>query len=291
MIIPAASACERAGGGVRPFFLETQSGVRFCLFHPAAHASEAPRALIYVHPFGEEMNKARRMAALQARRLAAAGCAVLQIDLHGCGDSSGEFVQARWETWKDDVSRAVRWLRDHEGGDVGLWGMRLGSSLAVDVARDGSLGIDELLLWQPVVAGDAFLTQFLRLHLAAQMLSEGTASTGMEKLRETLASGTPLEIAGYELHPELAAAIERCRLAGALPKVNRVHWLEVSAMPEPKITPASARVVQSWRAGGLDVRAHALCGEPFWSSLEIVDCPALLEATDAMVSARPTCPS
>jgi alpha/beta superfamily hydrolase len=37
------------------------------------------------------MNKARRMAALQARALAALGYGVLLLDLHGCGDSSGDF--------------------------------------------------------------------------------------------------------------------------------------------------------------------------------------------------------
>ena len=45
-----------------------------------------------VKAWAEEMNKARRMAALQARLLAENGYAVLQIDLHGCGDSSGDLL-------------------------------------------------------------------------------------------------------------------------------------------------------------------------------------------------------
>ncbi len=68
-------------------------------------------AVVYVHPFAEEMNKSRRMAALQSRALAAAGFAVLQIDLLGCGDSSGDFGDASWDEWIDDVLLAVRWLR------------------------------------------------------------------------------------------------------------------------------------------------------------------------------------
>src|SRR5687767_10614876 len=56
-------------------------GRRFCLFHTP---QGAVRALVfYIHPFAEEMNKSRRMAALQARSLAEAGFAVLQLDLLG----------------------------------------------------------------------------------------------------------------------------------------------------------------------------------------------------------------
>ena len=36
-------------------------------------------AVVYVHPFAEELNKSRRMAALQARAMAAAGYAVVSL--------------------------------------------------------------------------------------------------------------------------------------------------------------------------------------------------------------------
>ena len=49
------------------------------------------------------MNKSRRMAALQARAFAEMGFGVLQIDLFGCGDSSGDFSDARWDIWKQDL--------------------------------------------------------------------------------------------------------------------------------------------------------------------------------------------
>ena len=67
--------------------------------------------MVYIHPFAEEMNKARRMAALQSRALAAAGFDVLQIDLLGCGDSSGDFGDATWNDWVNDVVHGCRWLR------------------------------------------------------------------------------------------------------------------------------------------------------------------------------------
>ena len=261
------------------FFLPAESGRRFCIYHPGAPDGAGP-GIAYAHPFGEEMNKARRMAALQSRRLAAAGYAVLQIDLFGCGDSSGAFSDARWETWKEDLRLGLAWLRSRVRGPLWLWGLRLGATLAADVARDPELGIEQILMWQPVVNGESFLTQFLRVRLAAEMLADGAAQTGVRELRESLRRGAPLEIAGYELHPRLADDIEALRLADLVPAVKRAHCLEVSAGAGPGLSPASRRALDAWRATGLDVRNAAVTGEPFWTTLEITECEALLAATD-----------
>jgi pimeloyl-ACP methyl ester carboxylesterase len=150
------------------FFLASAPGERFCLYH--APAGVCRGALVYVHPFAEEMNKSRRMAALQARALAAAGFGVLQIDLHGCGDSDGDFGDARWEQWHADLATASSWLHARLGQPVGLWGLRLGALLALDHARRHT--VHQLVLWQPVLQGAAFLTQFLRLLVASGMLDE-----------------------------------------------------------------------------------------------------------------------
>ena len=89
-----------SGWAAEPFFLRAARGQRFCLFHPAAGSCRG--AVLYVHPFAEELNRSRRMAGLHAGALAALGDAVLQLDLHGCGGSSGDFAAARWETWQED---------------------------------------------------------------------------------------------------------------------------------------------------------------------------------------------
>ena len=261
------------------FFLPVEPGYRFCIWHGPADG-HAGNGIVYVHPFCEEMNKARRMAARQSRQLAAAGHAVLQIDLFGCGDSSGELRDARWQIWKRDVMAAIGWLKTRVAGPVSLWGLRLGATLAADLARDPGLGIEHLILWQPVGSGEQFLTQFLRLRLAAEMLAEGAAQSGVRELRQALARGSPLEIAGYDLHPLLAAEIDALRLADLAPAAKRVHWLEVSAQAEPALGPASRRTVETWRARGLEVRVAAVNGEPFWSTLEITECQALLAATE-----------
>ncbi len=198
--------------------------------------------MLYVHPFAEEMNKARRMAALQARALAAAGWTVLQVDLAGCGDSEGEFGEASWDRWVADVREAVGWLRERSGREPWLWGLRAGCLVASEAAIEMA-SVPGLLFWQPVLSGKQFLQQFLRLKLASQILGSAEAArVDTRELRERLLRGDSVEVAGYELSPALAAGLEAADLApiaGACP----VAWIEVTGATEAQMSPAGrARV-------------------------------------------------
>lgn len=272
-------------GPFEPFFLPAISGERFCVFHPAAGASRG--SLVYVHPFAEEMNKSRRMAALQSRMLAAHGYAVLQIDLFGCGDSSGDFGDANWETWLQDVALGVRWLKQRVGGSVTLWGLRLGALLALDAARLCDPAPAGFVLWQPIVSGEQFLTQFLRLRVASGMIADGVARTGTQGMRKEIHAGTVLEIAGYDLAPGLAIAIDGLKLAALAPHGVPVHWFEVVAEASRSLSPASRRVADEWIARGVEVSVNTVFGEPFWNTVEITECPALLSDTTRVAAQAP----
>src|SRR5258705_9769402 len=76
---------------VETFFLPLDNAKRFCISTIPSNGVEPRGSVLYLPPFAEEMNKSRRMAALQARAFARIGWNVLQMDLFGCGDSSGEF--------------------------------------------------------------------------------------------------------------------------------------------------------------------------------------------------------
>ncbi len=260
-----------------PFFLPAERGERFCIFHPA---QGRPRGgIVYVHPFAEEMNKSRRTAALQSREFANQGYGVLQIDLFGCGDSSGEFGDADWETWQQDIALAVRWLSERSAGSVMLWGLRLGALLALDAARICNPQPVGFVLWQPVLSGEALLTQFLRLRLASEMLTEGSAKTGISELRTKLASGEPVEIAGYLLAPKLTASLDNLRLANMTVSGMAVHWIEVVSEQGRELSPAAQRVADLWARNGVQLAVQYVPGQQFWSTVEIVECPALIAVT------------
>jgi exosortase A-associated hydrolase 2 len=164
--------------------------------------------------------------------------------------------------------------------------LRLGAVLACDVAQREER-VDQLLLWQPVTNGSQFLTQFLRLRLASEMLAGGAATSATRELLQALAQGQSLEIAGYELHPDLAAALERVKLEDLTPAVKRVDWMEVVADTSAELRPPARRVLETWRGRGVDVHAAQAAGEPFWSTIEIAECPQLLELTTQIMRGNP----
>jgi exosortase A-associated hydrolase 2 len=266
----------------QPFFLEGREGQRFCLYTPPAGACRG--TVLYLHPFGDEMNKARRVAALQARALAAAGHAVLQLDLHGCGDSSGEFGEARWDTWQDDVARASAWLRARHAAPLALWGLRLGALLALDCAAQVQPA--RLLLWQPPQNGTTLLTQFLRIRMANEMLADGAdagaGSGGTKALREALRAGEALEVGGYELSPQMADALDALDTAAMAVAHCPVHWIDVVADASRGATPVAKRIAAAWEAAGVTLDMRQVSGPAFWASQEIAECPALVEASSAL---------
>jgi exosortase A-associated hydrolase 2 len=242
--------------------------------------------VLFVHPFAEEMNKSRRMAAVQARAFADAGLAVLQIDLLGCGDSSGEFADATWQRWVEDVLDAAAWLRTRVGHEPILWGLRAGCLLVAEAVRSTQRSAD-LVLWQPVISGKQFLQQFLRLKVAGQVVQEtdrqktDRQKTGIQKLRDQLASGEAIEVAGYTLSPRLALGMEAAQLD--LPQNRaRVAWLEVTGASDGELGPASRSRLDEWREQGHSVQSGVVTGPRFWQTVEISESPALVPATLAM---------
>jgi len=263
---------------VAPFFLADETGgQRFGVLHRPA-TNQVRGAIVHVHAFAEEMNKARRMAALQARAFASAGYAVLQFDLLGCGDSSGDFGDATWDAWLADVARAAAWLKDHHDAPLTLWGLRAGCLVASEAARRHALEAD-FVFWQPMTTGKAMLQQHLRLHVAKDML-DGQAGGGTQRLRERLAAGEALDIAGYTLDPALAAGLEQATLQPAAG--GRTLWLEVSTRDDGGLLPASASLVERWKAAGHDVASRVVKGAPFWNATEIEEVPDLVAATTDM---------
>ena len=262
---------------MRVFYLPAGDGQRLCVHH--APVGPARGVVLYLHPFAEEMNKSRRMAALGARALADAGFAVLQIDLLGCGDSSGDFADASWAAWLDDALLGARWLQQQQAGaPLWRWGLRAGALLTVQAAALLTTPV-HLLWWQPAQAGKPLLQQFLRLKAAAE-LQQGDAKGTLERVKADLAAGRCVDVAGYNLAPALAAGLDAATLT--LPdNVARSVWLETSTREPAQLLPASATRVAALQAAGHAVHGQAVNGPAFWQTQEIEDAPALIDATVA----------
>jgi len=264
------------------FFLPASPGYRFALFMPPSGPVRGK--ILYVPPFAEEMNKSRRMAALAVRAFAQAGFGVMQIDLFGCGDSSGDFEEATWLHWKSDIELARSWIDDRIDGGLHIWALRLGALLALDCIAGGNARAASLMLWQPVLNGEAFMSQFLRIATAADAFREGNRRVSTQTLRAQLNRGETIEVAGYSLTSQLVTAIDALKLSELIPAGIPVHWFDIRNEAAHEIPVATERALNSWRDAGTPVRHERIMGAPFWTTQEIATVPQLIEASVAALA-------
>jgi exosortase A-associated hydrolase 2 len=268
-----------------PFFLDRGGRRTFAICRAPRTDERLSGGVVFFAPFAEELNRTRRMTTLLAQALAAAGIGMLAFDFSGTGDSTGDFGDARLESWIDDGVAAIDWLAERLGTPITVVGLRFGAALALLSAQERGDRVGKAVLWQPVSSGSTMLTQFLRIRVAANMAGDGPGET-TKALRDRIAAGEPLEVGGYVLAPALFRDIDRISLSdirpdGGLP----VHWLEVAADDDGDLLMASRRVVEAWRASGVPVEASTVAGEQFWATQELSTAPALIDATVAAVGA------
>lgn len=255
-------------------------GPRFTLVHRPRHTAPCGTVLL-APPFAEELNKCRRMLALAARSFASDGWQVVQVDLYGCGDSPGDFGDASWTGWLVDLRRALH--RHHRSGPLWLWGVRAGALLIPPLLDE--VPTANVVLWQPAHDGAVVLNQFLRLRTAAS-LSDPKDGAVRARLRERLAAGDTLEIAGYRLAPAVANPLAASRLEFPQAFAGRVALFEVDDAPTPALSDASERLLAALREQGRGVSAAAVAGPKFWLTVEASEAPALIASSRAAVSPR-----
>jgi len=262
----------------KAFYLPFETGRRFCLYHEAVGPSACRGSVLYIHPFAEELNRSRRMAALQARAFAAGGWSVLQADLFGCGDSDGDFADADWARWTSDVAEASRWLQARSGTSPIFWGMRAGCLLASNAARALDAAPD-FVFWQPVISGKQFLRQFLRIKFAAQLIAgDARERVRTDDLHAELRRGRSVEVAGYTVSGALAQGLDDALLDPPA-RPGKIAWLEVSDGEDPALTPAGRNWIERRRVDGTAIHSRCIRGPMFWQVQQYEESPALIAAT------------
>jgi exosortase A-associated hydrolase 2 len=189
------------------------------------------------HPFAEEKLWSHRVFVSTARALTEAGHAVLRFDFTGAGDSGGDTSRSSLELYLQDLAAAVSELERRVPGltHIGLIGLRLGASVAAlfaeRAANDETLARlrwAPLILWDPVVDGEAHFQELLRINLSTQLAVYGKVRETRDVLQERIRAGETVNVDGYEIGKPL---FESC----ALPKLLN---------PEPKRHAGPALVVQ-----------------------------------------------
>lgn len=189
--------------GIEPFYFGPASKPLFgCYQRPLA---PTPRncGVLLCYPLGPEYIRSHRSYRQLSARLGQAGFGVLRFDYYGCGDSGGDFENCQLSDWRESLLLAVKELKRRcPQQQVCVVGLRLGATLSMSAVA-GNGAIDALVLWDPVLDGQAYLHDLTTWH--ADTLARGA----IPKRPAHELDATHTEILGYPFSHALMEDIAR----------------------------------------------------------------------------------
>jgi pimeloyl-ACP methyl ester carboxylesterase len=178
-------------------------GVRqlFGVYHPPeGRAREA--GVLLCNPGPQEYRHTHWGFRKLAGMIAKEGFHVLRFDYFATGDSAGDGTEGSIDQWILDISTASHALRDTASvSQISVVGMRLGAALAARACAAG-LALEDLVLWEPIVSGRAYVAQLE----SAQATYLSLIRPPQDNKRE------PHELLGYPMSPAMRDAVSNIDL-------------------------------------------------------------------------------
>jgi uncharacterized protein len=208
-----------------PLYFGTGQRRLFGMLDPAQMRSSQAQAAVICYPWGPEYIFSHRALRYLSRQLAARGFNVLRFDYYGSGDSAGDDSEMRLSGSRDDIVAAIEELKDFcDAKSVALIGLRLGASLAAQIAASRRKDVAALVLWDPAVSGPEHL-EVLEMEWT-EMAQRHSTYLGPERERRRGARY------GLPISDQLAvdvAAIDLISIADELP--SRTLCLSTDSLP------------------------------------------------------------
>lgn len=254
-----------------PFFFAREDARLFGILH-APEGPAKPLAFVMSHPFGEEKLWSHRVFVSCARALAERGHAVLRFDYFGAGDSGGMSADTSLASHHDDLQAAIRTLEQRMPTvqRIGLIGLRLGASFAASLLeapiQSPRLRSAPLVLWDPILDGDAYFQELLRSNLSTQLAVYGKVVDNREVLTARIRAGGTVNVDGYEIGKDL---LESCGVNTLLTTQAKRHdgptlVVQIAASEAQKERADLKALAASYSQGTL-LRAAE---QPFWREIK-----------------------
>ncbi|MET0536112.1 MAG: alpha/beta hydrolase [Steroidobacter sp.] len=251
-----------------PFFFAREDARLFGILHSPEGPAQ-PLAFVMSHPFGEEKLWSHRVFVSFARALAQRGHAVLRFDYFGAGDSSGMSANASLTSHRADLLAAISALEQRvpTAQRIGLIGLRLGASFAALVAESHARTRGApLVLWDPILDGDAYFQELLRSNLSTQLAVYGKVVDNREVLTARIRAGDTVNVDGYEIGKEL---LDSCGVSTLLTTEAKQHAgptlvVQIAASEAQKERAELKALASSYSQGTLMRAAE----QPFWREIK-----------------------
>jgi amino acid adenylation domain-containing protein len=235
-----------------PFYFGADKAPLFGLYSPPNAAVARQAAVLMCAPLATEYLRTHYAVRLISSQLARAGFHVLRFDYHGTGDSSGEVDAGQFDLWLDDIALAAKELLGTSGAqDLTLVGLRMGAALAVEALASRKIKAKCLVLWDPVVFGDEYLSTIEKLN--AEMAAPRKAPLRASD-----------ELVGMRFPQDLRAAIRGVDIARRLQKAD----VQKAALILSEDLPRYGALLDSMRSRWPETMFQAIGGPVEWDTLE-----------------------
>jgi len=170
------------------------------------------KGVLICQPIFEEKLHVHRVLVDFSRLLSSAGFTAMRFDYYGDGDSEGEFEEATVKSRLSDINLALDFFKKKTSiQKVALLGVRFGATLAA-LSAEEEKEVDALILWAPILKGNDYLHQLLRMNLTHQVVVYKKVLYTREDLIKGVKEGKKINVEGYEISKGLYEQVSEVNL-------------------------------------------------------------------------------
>ena len=181
-------------------FIDSAAEKLFSVYYSGRSVRKAHSVLI-CGSVGHEYSRSHRNLQQLAQMLSEQGFDVLRFDYSSTGNSSGLCERGMPQQWCLDIRNAAAWLKDRSKNErLSFIGLRLGATL---ISNTEGLSGEQLILWDPAVSGERFLSQLAQYHRRAL---QDFVRYSNQRLAE------PNQFYGFSIHESAMMALCKMKL-------------------------------------------------------------------------------
>jgi len=149
---------------MHPYYFGDSDRPLYGVYDPPRSSATLDESVLLCYPVAQEYMRSHWAFRQLTSQLAKTGLHCMRFDYYGSGDSAGESVDGSMDQWHSDVDTGLTELKDMAGVmKVSLVGLRFGAAIAA-TAPVQAHKVRNLVLWDPVVNGAAYIENLRRLH-------------------------------------------------------------------------------------------------------------------------------